>query len=362
MAAAVKLVYHQATFDLLDEEPVISPSALKQIEQGEQACGAKLPASVREWYSLEGAEEKLSVRLCDSWPQPLKRVLKEFKTLHSPAQRRTLPHLRIVWGYAEADLILDGSEDPPMHEVGKERRRFSEVVRTLALEHVADTRAFSVLLAKEAGCFGPVQLDFLRERLREAPDERPWRRPHPRTGEPFLCWRYRFYNRFVSVRVIASQDAACRECRSSWAISADSAPELEERLRELWPLVGDPLQFSMAPCPDMGEEAITQLEGVVKEILERIRNKFMREFVVEVAGVRSFEAFITAFNRGFCRHVRGRWNGNWNAFNDYLSWPDEKQYRLVFRGWRRCRGLGTYNRRTLKQVCREYPNVEVIYD
>jgi len=62
----------------------------------------------------------------------------------------------------------------------------------------------------------------------------------------------------------------------------------------------------------------------------------MREYVVRVADVQSFEDFIAAFNEGFCRHVGGHWNGNLNAFNDYLSWPDEERYRLIFQGWSEC--------------------------
>ena len=62
----------------------------------------------------------------------------------------------------------------------------------------------------------------------------------------------------------------------------------------------------------------------------------MREFVVRVADVGSFEDFIAAFNEGFCRHVGGHWGGNLDAFNDYLSWPDEGRYRLIFQGWPEC--------------------------
>ena len=62
----------------------------------------------------------------------------------------------------------------------------------------------------------------------------------------------------------------------------------------------------------------------------------MREFVVRVADVTSFDDFIAAFNEGFCRHVGGWWNGNLNAFHDYLSWPEDERYRLVLQGWDAC--------------------------
>jgi hypothetical protein len=36
------------------------------------------------------------------------------------------------------------------------------------------------------------------------------------------------------------------------------------------------------------------------------------------------------------RHVHGEWNGNLDAFNDYLSWPDDSPYRLTLIGWKAC--------------------------
>ena len=37
-----------------------------------------------------------------------------------------------------------------------------------------------------------------------------------------------------------------------------------------------------------------------------------------------FAGFIIEFNRGFVSHVGGDWNGNLDAFNDYLSWADDR--------------------------------------
>ena len=31
---------------------------------------------------------------------------------------------------------------------------------------------------------------------------------------------------------------------------------------------------------------------------------------------------------GFVELVGGKWNGNLDAFNDYLSWPEEEEYEL----------------------------------
>src|ERR1700749_667403 len=44
--------------------------------------------------------------------------------------------------------------------------------------------------------------------------------------------------------------------------------------------------------------------------------------------VHDFTTFIEEFNRVYAR-FDVRWNGNLDAFNDYLAWPDEK-YVLVW--------------------------------
>jgi len=48
----------------------------------------------------------------------------------------------------------------------------------------------------------------------------------------------------------------------------------------------------------------------------------VRVFTIDGRAVKSFDDFIAAMNTGFVRHVGGDWNGNLDALNDYLSWPD----------------------------------------
>jgi hypothetical protein len=51
-------------------------------------------------------------------------------------------------------------------------------------------------------------------------------------------------------------------------------------------------------------------------------------------------AFVSAFNRGLIQQAGGHWSGNnWDAFNDYLSWPVEEAYALVLEGWADCDAL-----------------------
>ena len=45
-------------------------------------------------------------------------------------------------------------------------------------------------------------------------------------------------------------------------------------------------------------------------------------FEIDGNNFQDFAGFVAEFNRGFVSHVGGKWNGNLDAFNDYLSWTD----------------------------------------
>jgi hypothetical protein len=62
----------------------------------------------------------------------------------------------------------------------------------------------------------------------------------------------------------------------------------------------------------------------------------MKRYSVDCSSVRSFEDFVGATNVAFIRPVGGEWNGNLDAFNDYLSWPKEAEYELEFMGAGAC--------------------------
>jgi hypothetical protein len=65
---ADELIYHQQTVALLDPIPRVSPEALAAMDERERALGIRIPASVREWYSLEGAVELLETYSNDDHP------------------------------------------------------------------------------------------------------------------------------------------------------------------------------------------------------------------------------------------------------------------------------------------------------
>lgn len=88
----------------------------------------------------------------------------------------------------------------------------------------------------------------------------------------------------------------------------------------------------------------------------------MREFIVDLTSANSFEDFVAAFNAGFCLHVQGEWRGNnWDAFNDYLHWPDEEKYRLTFRGWEHSSAIDAWNRYLILDILKHNPHVQTAF-
>ena len=88
-----------------------------------------------------------------------------------------------------------------------------------------------------------------------------------------------------------------------------------------------------------------------------------RTFVVDLGGAEGFGDFVAAFNQGFCEPVGGHWSGNsWDAFHDYLSWPEEEQFVLVFRQWQSGRALAASQKAMVEQILKDNPHVQVAYE
>lgn len=62
----------------------------------------------------------------------------------------------------------------------------------------------------------------------------------------------------------------------------------------------------------------------------------MTAYRINLSRIETFQDFINAFNAGMIETVGGKWNGNLNAFNDYLYWPEPHPYELVLIGWTHC--------------------------
>lgn len=70
-----KLVYHAPVFELLHETPFVLEESLRLIAAWEKRHGYPMPASVREWYSLAGADVRFNEPRLEYYQDPLARML-----------------------------------------------------------------------------------------------------------------------------------------------------------------------------------------------------------------------------------------------------------------------------------------------
>ncbi|EJL68224.1 Barstar (barnase inhibitor) [Variovorax sp. CF313] len=83
------------------------------------------------------------------------------------------------------------------------------------------------------------------------------------------------------------------------------------------------------------------------------------QYLIELHGVRDMDAFTSAFNTGLINAAGGHWGGNWDAFNDYLSWPAEDSYTLILDGWTSCNALGERDLAIFEGILASNPHVLV---
>jgi len=115
MDEAADIRYHAQVLALLGHPPRLSGVAVGAIEQCEATCGRRLPAAIREWYSLEGAGELLTLGEDVCGAVSLDEFLAWFARggaieFYGPRRANT--------GY-QAFVALDGSADPPVFVEGE---------------------------------------------------------------------------------------------------------------------------------------------------------------------------------------------------------------------------------------------------
>lgn len=84
------------------------------------------------------------------------------------------------------------------------------------------------------------------------------------------------------------------------------------------------------------------------------------EYCVDLRNVHDMSAFAGAFNDGLIRAAGGHWHGNnWDAFNDYLSRPENESYVLLLDGWSRCTALGERDKAIFEKILAANTRVSV---
>jgi hypothetical protein len=241
MAEPVLVRYYERVFRVLGREPRVSADALRVIERWEAEQGARLPAAVREWYALEGADEVMAASYSGNRLKPLAEFLASFAGAPSDQETDDLPGIVFFepggantgW---EVCLCPDGTDDPPVSlSPDLEEVPFSGFIADSAWLAVTACRSYIYAAGRSTGQgaaeFGPPQLDFLTEEfgglLRGA--------FHPRA--------FRFFRPGAWVEVSALGHPADGTCHATYTLWADTEERLLDLYQSVWPCHGVPVRL-----------------------------------------------------------------------------------------------------------------------
>jgi hypothetical protein len=215
--------FHRTTLELLGTQPRTSTAALGEVERTERRLGMRLPPSVREWYSYDGALPILALHSNGDPPIPVE----EFSLTESTAGRL----LPIRWenqGVCTWALLLDGSDDPPVVvDVDSDgtawqplAETFSTYVYTCVWDYHVVLRQPALVQAQNAP-LSPRALHALQGLFDERPRTFGW----PGSTQ------HRFAGDQHGVLIWATADQ-----QADWFVGAFDASSLESALRLVWDL------------------------------------------------------------------------------------------------------------------------------
>ena len=225
-----QLKYHGDAVGLLAKAPPFSQSATDAIQERQRELGVSLPASVREWYSLEGAVAILRRFSNDDRPIPVSRLGEPFSDWYSGGRRDFVSEGLLLFlcenqGVCNWAVKLNGGPDPAvLVEVDTApdavwlpcAKSFSVFVWCQIWDHPQN--GWLAVSAQEAD-LSPTDLGFLRSRLRKLPTTHGW------PGES----NYRFQNRCGRILIWDGEDRGV-----DWFVSARTASDLASLLGALW--------------------------------------------------------------------------------------------------------------------------------
>jgi hypothetical protein len=236
--------FHDATFELLGGTPVPSAVALKELESAERRLGIRLPPSVREWYSCEGALSILASHSNHDPPNPVQ----EFAVTRSSIGRL----IPIRWenqGVCIWAILLDGSDDPPVvvdvDSDGEVWQPHAPTFSTYVSACVWDYRAVirqPVLVQAQNDPLGPEALRALRGLFAERPTTLGW----PGSAQ------YRFAGGRHGILIWSTENA-----QADWHVGAADGDALESALRLVWDL--DAVGESFYGMSSVGTAILTRL-------------------------------------------------------------------------------------------------------
>lgn len=233
------LTYHRPTFDYLNRPPQVSSLAVQALDEFERALQLELPASVREWFSLQHAETLLIgnqdqvLPLQDiAWEQiePFKPNPNAYENSeHKLWVWRVLRHLKRAMlvlilenqGVCEWAVDVSSGDDPPVwirkNEPGATWEACADRFSTFVYTRVWDQRAPYGLVA-----IAPPVDDAVLEHLRQD------FHPEPSTHSFIDSQSYRFSQGRKRLHLMRFTN------QTDWRLHANDPQTLLELGRQVW--------------------------------------------------------------------------------------------------------------------------------
>ena len=226
----MQLRYHEGTLKLLGVSPQFAPEAVTMLDQVEQRIGRRLPAAVREWYSLDGALELLLKYSNDDPPVAPEQWGEPRKDTHRGGPHDLLAQHLIVFRYENQAVCvwsfeLDGSDDPPvLVDFDSQFRQWTSCGVTFSQHLHASMWDYALVLKKDLLIQAQNRevtgeaLAFLRANFT------PQAMTHGWPGHT----QYRFSRGDQRILIWASEGQA------DWWLSAENETSLTELVRAVW--------------------------------------------------------------------------------------------------------------------------------
>ena len=227
----MRLKYHQAIVDLLGLHLEPSADRLALLRERETACGARLPESVCEWYSLESAERLF-------YENSNQDSLVELSKLGDPAETAQ-GYLRVAnenQGVVAWYVRLSEGVNPPVYDNQDQwdedlstvpwqenSKTFTNFVFDMVASH--HLRGWTSGLHLEAEDRMPTneELDQFRHRFQEGPVT---------DGPDSKVYRFFQPHGLLIIQSATPQQRAAS--LATWSVQADSLEELVEMGKTIW--------------------------------------------------------------------------------------------------------------------------------
>ncbi len=268
MADSSPIKYHQATFDLLGLTPTVAHGAVKLLDGIEAVSRCALPQSVREWYSLEGADAIMEQYGAGGYGGDPAVRLNELGTAYDewygkpgPANFVALGWLIIMHenqGVCNWAVSLDDSEDPYVAvevDSSDSANSLADIRWDLFADHFSTfvyTRVFdfgnSHSLMGQLEPLGRDDLAFLKDSFKEEPRTFRW----PGTAN------YRFSDENGRIVVWNNDGTTTKDFQQAdWQISARSEDGLFRVAKRIWRCSG--IAERLYSVDDRGESVLQRL-------------------------------------------------------------------------------------------------------